>query len=343
MSAPADPTPDPPAPVVVVGGGISGVACARALAAAGLPVEVVDRGRRLGGRMASRRFAGRPVDTGASYLTVSDDRFRAVVEGWEAAGLVRPWTDTFHVLAPGAEPATKSGPVRWGTPGGLRTLVEDLAAPLAVREAGVERVEAGADGLLVDGRPASAVVLAMPDAQAQRLLGAGLEEEAAVLTRPSEPVLALVAWWEERCWDAGVEAATGRPLDGAFVDGDPDLAWVADDGRRRGDGAPVLVAHSTADRAARHLDDPASAVPPMLAALERLLGTTAPPVGTHVHRWSLARPAGEREPAFLLSSRRLGACGDGWGPVPKVEGAWLSGTALGEALAADLVGSPLTD
>ncbi len=62
----------PRLPVTIVGAGISGVACARVLTAAGIPVELVDRGRRAGGRMASRRHEGRPADIGASYFTVSD-------------------------------------------------------------------------------------------------------------------------------------------------------------------------------------------------------------------------------------------------------------------------------
>ena len=39
-----------------------------------------------------------------------------------------------------------------------------------------------------------------------------------------------------------------------------------------------------------------------------------------------------RDAPYLLSDRRVGACGDGWGPQSKVEGAWLSGTALGREL-----------
>ena len=158
--------------VVVVGAGISGVACARELRSAGVDVRLLDRGRRPGGRMASRRFDGRPADIGASYLTVSDDDFAAVVEQWRAAGLARPWTDTFTALTPGAEPESKQGPVRWGTPGGIRTLIEALADGLDVvpgHEVG--RVARGRDGALeVDGEPARAVVLAMPDPQAARLL-----------------------------------------------------------------------------------------------------------------------------------------------------------------------------
>ncbi|MGZ4650485.1 MAG: FAD-dependent oxidoreductase, partial [Kineosporiaceae bacterium] len=66
-------------PVVVVGAGIAGVACARALRRGGLGVRVFDRGRRIGGRMAlhRERLGGteRVVDVGASYFTVSDPRF----------------------------------------------------------------------------------------------------------------------------------------------------------------------------------------------------------------------------------------------------------------------------
>jgi predicted NAD/FAD-dependent oxidoreductase len=308
-------------PVVVVGGGISGVACARTLAAAGLPVTVLDRGRRLGGRMASRHIEGRPVDTGASYFTVGDSAFATVAQDWERRGLAHRWTDTFSVLRSGAPPTSKSGPVRWGTAGGMRSLVEDLATGLDVRRSEVRAVD-GSDGTLrVDGAAAAAVVLAMPDAQARRLLGVGLDAESAALTRGSDPVLALVAWWDERGWD----------LDGGFVDADEHLAWVADDGRRRGDGAPVLVAHSTPAFAARHLEDPDAAGPAMTAALCRLLGLD-PPLGTLVHRWSLAKPTGEREEPFLFSGQLLGVCGDGWGGRSKVEGAYLSGLALGEAL-----------
>ena len=65
--------------------------------------------------------------------------------------------------------------------------------------------------------------------------------------RPAfDPALALTATYAERPWD----------LDGAFTNDDDVLDWVADDGRRRGDGAPVLVAHSTAAYAVRHLADP---------------------------------------------------------------------------------------
>lgn len=314
--------------VVVVGAGISGVACARELHEAGVGVRLLDRGRRLGGRMASRRFEGRPADIGASYLTVGDDDFAAVVEQWRERGLARPWTDTFGVLAPGEEPDSKSGPVRWGTPGGIRTLVEALAEGLdVVGDHEVTRVgRAAAGGLEVDGVAAAAVVLAMPDPQAVRLLDPVEHAEVhAALDVDFEPVLALTATYAERCW---------RELPhGAFVNDDPVLSWIADDGSRRGDGAPVLVAHSTPELAAQHLTDPAAAGPELVAALGRLVDASQEPGHAHVHRWSLARPARGREHAtYLLGEDLLGVCGDAWSAKPRVEGAWLSGRDLGRAL-----------
>lgn len=99
------------ADVVVVGAGLAGVACARELRAAGIGVRVLDRGHVPGGRMASRRLWERRVDLGASYLTVSDAGFRAVVDDWATRGLAREWTDTFTALGAGA-PESKTGPVR---------------------------------------------------------------------------------------------------------------------------------------------------------------------------------------------------------------------------------------
>jgi len=312
--------------VVVVGAGISGAACARELKAGGLAVRVLDRGYHPGGRMASKRLSGRVVDLGASYLTAADPDFRRVVEDWQERGLTRPWTDTFCALGGGA-PTLKQGPLRWGSASGMRSLVVDLASGLDV-----QRRELAGLGELSD---AAAVVLAMPDPQARRLLDPG-HPMAARLDREFEPVIALAARWPERTWD---DVSPSGHFDGAFVNADPVLGWVADDGRRRGDDASVLVAHSAPDFARRHLDDPAAAGPEMIQALRDVMGGLSEPMEVHVHRWSLARPVGESEAAYALETGPnglLGVCGDGWGASPKVETAWRSGRDLGRALVEQL-------
>ena len=313
----------PAARIVVVGAGLSGTACARVLALAGHAVQVRERGRVVGGRAASRTLAGRRVDLGASYLTARDEGFRAVVDGWVARGLAFPWAESFAVREPDGWRTTSRGPVRYRTPGGIRTLVEDLAAGLDVRLS--SPVHAVGPGPEVDGERVDAVVLALPDPQAEPLLAPALEQERATVTgREWEPVVALAAGFDVRGWD----------LDGCFVDpaapGGDVLAWVADDGRRRGDGAPVLVAHSTSTFAGRHLRAPDDAGPDMTVAVRALLDLPAP-AWTAVHRWSLARPAQARDASFFLGDAGVGLCGDGWGS-PRAETAWVSGTRLGQAL-----------
>ena len=313
--------------VAVVGAGLAGAACARALSAAGVTVEVHERGRAPGGRMASPRVQGRPVDLGASYFTVRDEGFHAVVDGWVARGLARPWTDTFHLASPDGLGKRKSGPLRYGTPGGSRALVTDLLDGLDVQQDSA--VLAVGAGPRLDGRTYDAVVLALPDPQALPLLDASLvQERAALQDRVWEPVLALAAGWDQRTW--------ADSFDGCFVDGSGVLGWIADDGRRRGDGAPVLVAHSTSSFAALRLDDPHAAAPALLRALQTVLAIDRPPAWTHLHRWTYARPVQSRDQPFHLGDAGVGLCGDGWG-APRVETAWVSGTRLGSALADRLV------
>lgn len=304
--------------VTVVGGGISGLACARAVQDAGRSVRVLDRGRRVGGRLSSRTIDGRPVDLGASYFVVGEaEGFAHVVADWEERELARPWTDTFQVVDADGGWTRKPGPMRWAAPAGLRSFALDLAEGLDVSS---ERVVESAAPFRVDGEDAGEVVLAMPAPQAARLTG-----EAPGGAQEWEPVIAVVLRWDRRQWDAD--------LHGAFADGDADVSFVADDGDRRGDDAPVLVVHTTADRARQHLDDPESAIAPVLAATRRLLRIDVQPVSTHAHRWTFARPAGTTGQPFFRSPG-LSACGDAWGDSAAVRTAWASGDALGRALAA---------
>jgi renalase len=315
--------------VIVVGAGISGLACARELTDAGHRVSLRERSATVGGRMASPRFSGRLVDSGASYFTASESAFVELVDDWCARGLARRWTNSFPVLTAEGLSPPNAGPWRYATPGGLRSLVADLAdgAPTIdiVLNSPVSVVEPGPT---VDGTRADAVVLAMPDPQARRLLDDRLTDALAeVSTRRWEPVLALLAQYRERSWPE---------FEGAFINGDPTLSWVADDGRRRGDGAPVLVAHSTPAFAAGHLDEPDEAAPEMIGTLDRLLGCGNPSV-SRVHRWMFARPSASRETAYYFGAERIGLAGDAWGS-PRVETAWLSGRALGRRIAQELAG-----
>lgn len=320
---------------------MSGIAAALSLAEAGISPVVIDRGRRIGGRTAVRtlrdtgtRWDGRPVDLGAAYFTARHPEFVAHVESWQSRGLARPWTDTLHVADANGITGDTVGPMRWGTPAGLRSLVEadaELLPQLPRHPVEVVRVAAAGDGVDVDGESAPMALLCGPDPQMMRLIS---QEPAYASVQHVldevqwEPALALVVVFDNRVWPA---------ITGVFVNESPVLRFVADDGSRRGDGAAVLVAHSTPEFAANHLTEPAAGGPPMLAALLQLLGITDEPRSIHVHRWSLARPAAARPaPHFLDPSLGIGLAGDSWHDGPRLETAWLSGRSLGQAAVSQL-------
>lgn len=290
--------------VVVIGAGIAGLACARELSEAGARVRVYERGRVVGGRLASKRFDGRYADIGAAYLVADDPDFAALIDALPA----RRWTDTFAVFDGGRRSET-TGPMRWAAPGGLRSLAEHLAAGLDVHLRH-EVTELPAD--------ADAVVLALPGPQALRLDPPSAVADAA-RGQAWEPVLTAVLAYRKHTWGE---------LHGAFVNDHPVLATVCDDGDRRGDLAPVLVAHSTADFARRHLADPAAAGPELARATGELLGLDEQPE-THVHRWTYARP-GPGEPSYATDGR-VYLAGDAFGK-PRVQTAWLSGRATARAI-----------
>ncbi|TCB95974.1 NAD/FAD-dependent oxidoreductase [Micromonospora zingiberis] len=308
--------------VVVVGAGIAGVACAGELRRAGVPVEIRERGRVAGGRMASKRFDGRPADLGAAYFTASDPDFAEVVAGWQAAGLVREWTDTFVAYGEGGRQDV-GGPMRWAAPRGLRSLVEHLAQELPLN---VNRLvlEVG-PGPTVDGQRCRAAVLAMPGPQAALLLDPALAAATEVLGEQRwSPSLAAVLRFPARRW---------ADFRGAFVNDHPVLRLVCDDGDRRGDQAPVLVAHTTAQFAAGHLAQPTAAAPTVEAAVRDLLALPDRAVHVHMHRWTYAQPTAAATAGFHLDEDGIGLAGDAFGTPPRVQTAWRSGRDLGRALA----------
>ncbi|MSO88252.1 MAG: hypothetical protein EXQ71_12170 [Acidimicrobiia bacterium] len=76
--------------VLVVGAGVAGLTAARNLSDS-YDVVVLDKGRGVGGRLATRRIGDATFDHGAQFITTHTPEFAEVVAGWERAGVARPW------------------------------------------------------------------------------------------------------------------------------------------------------------------------------------------------------------------------------------------------------------
>ncbi|MGY6411149.1 MAG: NAD(P)/FAD-dependent oxidoreductase [Alkalilacustris sp.] len=310
--------------VVVVGAGMAGLACARRLAEAGLSPVVIDKGRGIGGRMATRRASlpdgtALQFDHGAQYVTARGADFARLLGRMAADGAVAVW--------PGG-----TGRRRWVGLPGMSGLPRALARGLDIRQSVlVTALHALGTGwrLETDAGPmeADAVVLTVPAPQAAALLGAEHPLAGALSAVDMAPCITLMA------------AFPGQ-IPGPFLSEASDthsLAWIAQDSAKPARPCAAVtswVAQASADWSARHLEEEMPALIPRLLSLlaDRLDVDPARVLHASTHRWRHARTRTAAGRPFL-SDGTLWLGGD-WCLGADVEAAWSSGHAIAEAILA---------
>lgn len=304
--------------IVIIGAGMSGLACAQALEQMGHHVTLFDKGRGPGGRMSTRRVAMGETqlsfDHGAQFFTAREDAFCAQVERWREDRLVARW------------PAAQ-GDAWVGTPA-MNAPIAHMAKAQGVRFSshamGLVREGANWRVLLHDGArhgPYDAAVLALPAEQAAAFLGTyDLTMAASAIAAPSQP-----------CWSAMIGFAERLPIGPDVLPPSGPVGWAARNSAKPGrPEAEAWVVQASPVWSTEHLEDDAAHVAEYLADwLARQAGDGPMPARLHLsaHRWRYATKRPSPKGALWNGDLRLGACGD-WLMGPRVELAWLSGTKL---------------
>jgi len=326
--------------VAVVGAGISGLACARALVDAGHEPVVFEKSRFPGGRAAARLTELGSFDHGAQYFTVKSDPFAKVIKALKQSGHVAPWKAR-------VEAGDEGGAERLVGVPNMQALGQGLALGLDVRyDQRVTRLErvlstrpakwslrrVGYDAQALDIEVTEglfdAVAVALPPAQALELVDASKEIAGRLKTVTMRPCWALMLGFAE---------ALDTPFDSTSVAG-PRLAWIARDsskpGRRTGER---WVAHATPTWSEEHLlDDPEDVRAKLVKAFREITKTPLQPVHAVVHRWRYSLSEKPLSDGFLWDAKlRVGACGD-WCSGARIESAWASGDSLGRDIAKEL-------
>jgi len=313
--------------VAVIGAGISGLACARALAPHA-NVRVFDKSRGVGGRLSTRYAGDYEFDHGAQYFTAGDPGFQALVTAASAAGVLAPWDcRALYLKASGVE-RDRGGQRYVGTPrmnAFPKWLAEGLAIETGRRVASVfENTLHFEDGSTEAGF--SAVVAAIPAPQAERILPTSFAHRAALETADLAPCFALMV---------GLDSDTDIDVDTLRI-ADLPIDWIAVNSHKPGrpDTATTLMIHASAEWSRAHVETDRAWIEAQLLdiASDLLFIDLRRAPHTALHRWlysSVATSAGDL--SLWDASNRLGVCGD-WCPGGRVEGAWLSGMDLADRI-----------
>lgn len=320
----------------IIGAGISGLACAQTLRTAGIEVIIFEKSRGLGGRLATRRMdSGAAFDHGAQYFTARDPRFISLVKEWCAAGSASLWTGRIVSIDDGVVTDFEEARERYVGVPAMNAIAKALAAELVVRtNITVQSVRRDKDQWQLEDsagqlhRPFDLLISSAPPIQSRTLLG----NHCAALDQALGRVVM------DPCWTVMLQAK--EPLvtsfDGAFVRNSP-LSWIAKNSSKPSRSTPecwVLQASGAWSR--EHLEESADAIAATLTAefWQVLRQVPQPLESVAAHRWRYAAPQEPLPERYLLDPElRLGACGD-WCGGPRVEGAYLSGIALAEAVLA---------
>jgi predicted NAD/FAD-dependent oxidoreductase len=321
--------------VAIIGAGIAGLSCASVLQQAGIRVRVFEKSRGVGGRMSTRLSEDWECDHGAQYFTASDQRFAKTVAQWCSIGAAQVWNPRLAVLGGVRQTRPTQAVVRYvGTPrmtSPASAIVQSSALSTAIQTSStVCEIYSRAASWALSLRESGEI-----DETFDHLVFAIPQPQVAALIKSQE-----VSWRGELnqvemlpCWAlmTQVESGAGPNFDAAFVNEGP-LGWLCcNSSKPQRTGHETWIAHATTAWSQEHIEHASEPVQEILGAeFERVTGSRLR--SARVHRWRYAQSLSALQGRYLLDDQRgLSACGD-WANGDKVEGAWLSGYHLANAL-----------
>jgi renalase len=306
--------------ILIIGAGMAGLTCARELARAGWQPLLIEKGRGLGGRLATRRGPdGMQFDHGAQFATAREPGFQKLMADMGLTGEAAQWfcaNDEAH----------------WVGAPRMNRLAHYLAQGLTIRTGEtVQRIARSQSAWQVTTDQGQYrcryLVVTAPAPQAIQLMGEDHPLSATLSRIDYAPCHALML---------GLAYPATTPPDRFTPEQGPFGLVVRDSSKPGRPETPCWVAHTTPEWSRAHLEEEQTVV------AERLLPFLCQTLGVEVdsvtycqaHRWRYARVTRALSQPFLSDdSGTLFIGGDGC-LGPRVEAAWQSGTAIAEHLCA---------
>lgn len=306
---------------LVLGAGLAGLTAATLLQNQGWKVTVLDKGRGVGGRMATRRIgAGGRADHGAQFFSTKSPEWQTWNSQFLQVGTTQMWFE-------------RAGTPRFVVSDGMSALPKKLAEGLPIhtgnRALRLEKKGSQYAVLTESGEifTADHVVITFPAPQALEFL------QASEVGLVHQQMLAGISYAPCFTVMAVLDRVSSVPSPGGVSPDSPVIGWIADNFMKGISPIPTLTIQTTSDFAKKHLEGSLEELK------EIILEASAPWIGdrqvleSSIHRWRYSLAEKKHSDSFFhhatLPGLYLG--GDGFGEG-HVEAAFLSGYRIAEAL-----------
>ena len=314
---------------IIIGGGITGLTIANILQRNGIKVTVLDKGKGIGGRLATRRVdRGDSIegvfDYGAQYFSVDNPQFQVWVDDWLKNGVVKEWCRGFN---------RTDGQILYCGVNGTRAIAKYLAKDLDVHtKTKVVRVKYNKKWLVETQSDrqyeGDMLVITSPVPQSLSLL------DDSLIPLPLEVRFSLEEIEYYPCITvlALLEKPSKIPIPGGIALEDDALAWLGDNHQKgispNGYAVTIHANHQFSDYY-WDSDDAEIAYKLFIAAADYLDSTV---MRYQLHRWRYSVPKTfYSEPCLTLLELPLVMAGDAF-VAPTIEGAVTSAIAAAKSI-----------
>ncbi|WP_028666859.1 NAD(P)/FAD-dependent oxidoreductase [Runella zeae] len=315
---------------IIIGAGMTGLTAANLLQRDGWQVTVLDKGRGVGGRLATRRLSSSRADHGAQYFTARTPEFQQHIADWQQAGIVKEW----NLSSASTTDITFQHPRYIGVEG-MNSIAKYMAQNLSVltNEKAITLTKSEAEWAVntENGNiyTANHIILTLPAPQALDLLAQSAialspEHHLALTSIQYAPCIAVVASLHQKSL---------IPNPGVLKFDTGSIAWVADNFQKGITAHPSVTIHASADFSRQKLEEDLNTVGQELMhdLVQWIVPSNLQTMQVHRWRYSLAEQRWAAPYLALDISDSLLIGGDAFG-MGNVEGAFQSGFRMAQFL-----------
>ena len=303
--------------VIIIGSGIAGISAARWLHQQGRSVLVLDKGRRIGGRCATKRLDGFTFNHGAQFFTTKDEAFIKATEEAMVKGAVTNWSFGHDRRCYIGAPTMRDFP---------QSLGQGLEIAQSVKITNITRQE----GLYLLTDEAGQTY------HAQRLILTPPAPQTAALLESLSPLLATTAMMAayDPCWTIMVGLHSPCDKTGLPLREKAPIGWASAEDSRHAETPPAITIQADPQTSQAWIDDDKEQViARLITAFEDATNQKLDVAVTAAHRWLYARvrqPASDMA-AYVDHEHHLAIAGD-WFGTARLETAFHSGIRAAKAL-----------